>query len=118
MAVTFTWKVKNMEYRPSSDGLSNVVTAVRCWITGQSDIGTRVSNEVIFTLDTPDPANFVAYESLTESIVLGWTVDPLTELELGGYTASVYQQIDQIENPTELNGLPWDYTPIDADLEE
>jgi hypothetical protein len=116
MATTYSWKAKALDYIVDSEGLTNVVTSARFWLTGVSDAGTRASKEVIFTLESPDSENFIAYENLTETTVKSWTVDNLSELDMGAHTSSIEQHIDTIENPTELSGLPWDYVPIDEDF--
>ena len=118
MATTYSWKVKSLDYMVDYEGLTNVVTTARFWLTGQSEAGLRVSKEVIFTLEPAEAANFVAYDDLTETMIKSWTVDNLSELDMGAHTGSIEQHIDSIENPTELSGLPWEYVPIDADFEE
>ncbi len=71
MAITYTFKVTQLEVAPSLDGKSDVVTRVRYNYTGVDEKG----NEGTFAGATPMPApsgSFVAFNSLTEANIVSW----------------------------------------------
>ena len=55
---------------------------------------------------TPDPsdAGFVAYDSLTEAVVVGWVQ---AEVGQDAIEASLAAKIEADRNPTQAAGVPW-----------
>lgn len=114
MATTYSWKVVELAYNYSHDsGNSNVVNAVTCWYYGISDAGTLGVSQVVFTLEDPPSEGFVAYENLTEEIILGWCTPTIDADVLSMHAAEVNRKIQEIEAPLEGHGLPWTYQPIE-----
>lgn len=71
MAITYTFKITEIEVAPTSSGEYNVVTRVRYNYKGVDEDGI----EATFTGATPMPSpsgSFVPYEDLTENTVIGW----------------------------------------------
>jgi hypothetical protein len=56
-----------------------------------------------FTPDPSDPS-FVAYDSITEDIALGWC---WAELDKDAIEASLAAKIEADKNPTKGVGVPW-----------
>ena len=55
---------------------------------------------------TPDPSDsgFVAYDSLTEAVVVGWVQ---AEVDKDAIEASLAAKIELDKNPTQAAGVPW-----------
>ena len=70
MAITKTWKVETME-RDISDGYVNTVIYSVKGVDGSDEKGS-FAGEVSFIKPSSLPSDFVAYDSLSETTVLGW----------------------------------------------
>ena len=57
-----------------------------------------------FTPDPSDPS-FVAYDSITEEIALGWCWD--NGVDKDAIEASLSANIEAQKNPTQASGVPW-----------
>lgn len=108
MAITYTWKVTGLRTRNEGDHINAVVQ------TYWEKIGTDENgNQGIFSGATPFTAadvpenEFIAFEDLTEEIVLSW-IKPLV---YGRYEEHIHQRIqEQIDlkiNPIVDQELPW-----------
>jgi hypothetical protein len=122
MAITYTWKLKTIK-KISKNGTDNIIFQTYWDCTG-TDSETGATG--IFQGATPfDPAKvnsntFIAYEDLTEEIVLSWIKSYV--LSIGTYQKHIQDQIkeiiDRTNNPphevTE-GQFPWDppQDPID-----
>jgi len=77
----------------------------------QDDVASaRKVFENDFVGDPSDPG-YIPYEDLTEAIVIGWVKDALGATVVADTEAEVQAEFDikkqEIENPTETDGLPW-----------
>ena len=123
--MTATWKIESLERTFELNEESNVVTKIH-WncedsVTIQVDgedrnIPGRVSGSQ--PLDTSDLSDFVAYEDVTEEIVLGWLMDSEEEGFQDVVEAKIAAQIERQINPTEGSGLPWATVEAVEDEEE
>tara|TARA_R100000231_G_scaffold2548_1_gene4613 strand:- start:109 stop:453 length:345 start_codon:yes stop_codon:yes gene_type:complete len=77
MAITKTWQVNTME-RDISDGYVNKVIYRVIGKDGDTE-KDRATGEVTFTKPSSLPSDFVNYDKLTESVVLGWVKTKLNE---------------------------------------
>ena len=77
MAITKTWQVNTME-RDLSDGHVNKVIYRVKGMDGETE-KDRATGEVNFTKPSSLPSDFVAYEKLDETTVLGWVKTKLNE---------------------------------------
>ena len=109
MSLTYTWKIKTLK-KTSGTGLSDVIVGTQWQVTAVDEDGNegKFDGATPFNLSTVNPDNFIAYEDLTEEIVLGW----IKSVVVGGYWSHVNEQIEkQIElkkNPVvEVSELPW-----------
>ena len=75
MAITKTWEINTLE-RDLSDGY---VTKVIYRVKGLSDSEekARRTGQIEFTKPESLPSDFIAYDSLTSSTVLGWVTTAL-----------------------------------------
>ena len=111
MAITVTWSVLDMKRDAATGG----VKEVRWQCVAQADSGESAVEAGKYTCEPdPDAADFVAYEDLTEAIVLGWVKDDLgadavTEIETNR-EGKVQAQIAR--KTAEATGMPW--APADA----
>ena len=110
MADTYTWSVNNLD-RELSDG---VVFTVH-WSLSASRANPNPSGEAYiagsygsqgFEADPSDPG-FIPYDQLTEAICIGWVQDALGEETVEGLEANLSAALDEQENPTEAQGVPW-----------
>lgn len=107
MAITYTWKVSQMDAYPLYDGQTDVVFTVHWNLTGMEDsYRGYVYGTVGLTLNTGE--TFTPYDELTESQVINWVKQALGEELVASYEASVAEQIDiQINPPIVSPPLPW-----------
>ena len=93
-----TWTINNLE-RQASDGLVTVVH----W--GATAVDGDFSASIVNTLQVERGDSFVAFDSLTESQVLGWVQ---TAVGKDTVEAALEAQIEAQKNPVKLSGLPWE----------
>jgi hypothetical protein len=107
MTIKHTWEFVKFNAHPTLNGMSNVVHSVDFILNGSDGDGhaAQVFNTV--GLSEPDPANFVAFESLTPDQAEAWVVSALGDT-LNDYTAIIEAQIQSQITPQSL-GLrpPW-----------
>lgn len=100
--ITTTWKVANLE-RNATDG--GVVTVDWSCTASGGGKSAFYGDKSVFTPDA-SAEGFVAYEDLTEEIVLGWVFEGLgdkkAEIE-AERTAKVQKQLA----PEVVSGTPW-----------
>ena len=105
MAVT--WTISTLE-RNTDDGV-----VVAHWRASDSEVVGSGDDAVThsgssygtcgFTPD-PDAEGYVAYESLTEEIVIGWVKE---EVDVDAIEASIASQIAESKAPSISVGTPW-----------
>lgn len=101
---TFDWNISQMETKPQEDGNTDVVITAHWNCTG---VDGSYSAYVYGTCSFPSPgANFIPYEDLTESDVLGWCW--ANGVDQVAVEANLQAQIDaQINPPVVTLPLPW-----------
>lgn len=107
MATTYTWTVDNMYTVQTPD--PDYVVIVNWTLAGddgtyQADIGG--SNQ----FDSNQEADFVPYDELTETQVIGWVQTDLGPDGVSGMEANVQGQINSMITPPvspENTPLPW-----------
>ena len=105
MAITKTWEINTLE-RDLSDGY---VTKVIYRVKGLSDSEekARATGEVNFTKPSSLPSDFVAYDSLTSSKVLGWVSTTLGTDEVTAIETALETEVTEAITPTTAAGVPW-----------
>lgn len=111
MSLTYDWKLTGLK-KTSGNDLSDVIVQTYWKLTGTDGDGNEgtFSGATPFDLSKVDPNNFVSYESLTESTILGW----IQAVVVGSYKdhvdEQIQKQIDAKKNPVvEVNDgdFPW-----------
>ena len=109
MSLTYTWKVKQLK-KTSGNNLSDVIVGTQWELKGVDADGNEgsFSGATPFDLSKVNPDSFVAYEDLTEEMVLDW----IKAVVVGGYwdhvNEQIMKQIDLKKNPVvEVSQLPW-----------
>ena len=103
-----TWTIANLERNVADGG----VTVAHWRVTESETVGTgddavtysaSAYGTVGFTPDA-DADDFVAYDSLTEEVVLGWV---WTEVNQADTEAALTANIEAQKNPVSADGMPW-----------
>ena len=106
MAITKTWEINTLE-RDLSDGY---VTKVIYRVKGLSDSEekARATGSVEFIKpESGLPSDFIAYDSLTSSTVLGWLTTSLGSEKVKEIEASLEAAVNEAITPTTAAGVPW-----------
>jgi len=99
-----TWTIANLERNVADGG----VTVAHWRVTESETVGedtftASAYGTVGFTPD-PDADGFVAYDSLTEEVVMGWVhADVDKDATEAALTANIAGQ----KNPVSADGMPW-----------
>ena len=91
----YTWEFPQFIVNPSSDGLTNVVTAINWVCTGTNGLVTSSSSGTV-QLGTPNPAEFVPYADITQEMAYQGV---LQSISVTGVEAAIAAQINQISTP-------------------
>jgi len=103
-----TWTIANLERNVADGG----VTVAHWRVTESETVGTgddavthtaSSSGTVGFTPDA-DADDFVAYDSLTEEVVMGWVWESVNQEET---EAALTANIETQKNPVSADGMPW-----------
>jgi len=101
------WKINDLS-RTISDG---VVTKVEFGLFSSVGTDPKFETRKFGTIEitgSPSDPGFVAYDDLTEEIVLGWVNSNIDEaaweVEL---SSSLAEQVSNYSAPTQEEGLPW-----------
>ena len=116
MALTYEWKLTGLK-KTSGNDLSDVIVQTYWTLTGTDGDGNSgtFSGATPFDLNSVDPANFTAYDSLTEATVLNW----IKAVVVGSYKdhvdEQIQKQIDGKKNPVvEVNNGQFPWSPPSA----
>ena len=113
MSITYTWEITSLKTKNETLGDGVVLPNAVCQ-TYWKKIGTdEDGNEGTFSGATPFSAenltadNFADFDTLTESVVLGW----IQALVVGGYeehvNSQIQKQIDEQVTPITESAMPW-----------
>ena len=106
MAITKTWEINTLE-RDLSDGY---VTKVIYRVKGLSDSEekARATGEVVFIKpESGLPSEFIAFDSLTSSTVLGWVTTSLGTDKVTAIETDLEAEVNEAITPTTATGVPW-----------
>ena len=105
MAITKTWEINTLE-RDLSDGyVTKVIYRVK-GLSG-SEEKARATGEINFTKPSSLPSDFVAYDSLTSSKVLGWVSTALGTDQFTAIETALEAEVTEAITPTIATGVPW-----------
>ena len=98
----FTWTFPQFIVNPTSDGLTNVVTAIN-WICTGTDGTISSSSSGTANLGTPNPAEFVPYADITQSLAYQWVAGcismPAVEAQIATQVAELSKPVIQTQAP-------------------
>jgi len=99
-----TWTIANLERNLADGG----VTVAHWRVTESETVGDETFTASAygtcgFTPD-PDASDFVAYDSLTEEVVMGWVH---AEVDQSATEAALTAKIEAQKNPVSADGMPW-----------
>tara|TARA_Y100001972_G_C7392888_1_gene204986 strand:+ start:88 stop:420 length:333 start_codon:yes stop_codon:yes gene_type:complete len=105
----YTWKISqlNCKIKETIDGkeLNNVVKTIH-WRYELEDGGKRVEIYGAEDLFRADADNFIEYNNLKESDVIGWLED---NVDVDDLKSNLNQQMNLIKNPVdETLPIPWE----------
>ena len=105
MAITKTWEINTLE-RDLSDGyVTKVIYRVK--VISDSEEKARTTVEVIFTKPSSIPSDFVAFDKLTSSTVLGWVTTSLGTDQVKSIETALEAEVTEAITPTTATGVPW-----------
>ena len=102
---TFTWAINTLE-RHTADGIVYSVHYTVNATDGTYSEGAYGS----IGLEAPPEEGYdvVAYDDLTEEVVLGWTKTALGgDEKVQAVESALQARIDEKRTPTKANGVPW-----------
>ena len=99
--MTTTWTIAQLE-RTLDDG--GVVVAHWRATATDGDFSASSYGTAGFTPD-PSSSDWVAYDSITEEVALGWCF--ANGVDKDAIEASLAAQIELDKNPTQASGVPW-----------
>jgi hypothetical protein len=91
----YTWSFPQFIVNPTSGGLSNVVTAINWICTGTDGLVTSSSSGTV-QLGSPNPAEFVPYDQITQEMAFNWVSQSIS---VSGVESAIASQIKQISAP-------------------
>jgi hypothetical protein len=103
MAATFNWSIANTERYLDTGGVFVVHWRVTAEETGDVTYTASSYGTCGFTPDA-DADDFVAYDSLTEEVVMGWVH---AEVNQSATEAALTANIEAQKNPVSADGMPW-----------
>lgn len=102
-----TWSIETLERNVSDGGVIVAHWKYSLNSTSVDDMGDNFMAKNYGTITfTPDPSDpdFVAFDDLTETIVLGWVWN---EIDKTAIETSVQQKLNELVTPSQVSGVPW-----------
>ena len=97
MANTYSFKINAVDVHTSQNDLEKVIYNVHWSYIAEDADGNTASSIGVQSVEEPDPANFVAFESLVQSDIIAW-IEPLLPIE--DMQANLDAQIAEIVAPS------------------
>lgn len=108
--MNYTWEITSIKRKDTSE-LSNIIVQTYWKKIGTDENGNTAyfSGATPFDLSTVDPNNFIAYEDLTEEMVLSWIQSQVVGKYETHVNEKIAEQIDNQINPVteETESFPW-----------
>jgi len=100
MAISHTEKIEELFIL--TNNADNIVAKVRIYITSVDDTNSQsFTTEDLISINTNKGADFISYESLKESDVLGWITTERNQIK------AVNESILNVQSATTQKNLPW-----------
>ena len=105
MSATFNWVIATLErdLQPADMDGAVIVAHWRC-NASQDDYSATSYGTCGFSPDPSSPS-YVAYDSITEDLALGWCW--ANGVDKDAIEASLAANIEAQKNPTQASGVPW-----------
>lgn len=109
MEISFKWRIARMKVLPNMGRLAEVVKSVYYEIAGVHEPSGEVAvvaGEVI--LPPPTQNHFVAYQNLTEELVLDWTRKAIGTATIYDHEQEILRSLIDLAEPESVEvDLPW-----------
>jgi hypothetical protein len=107
MANTYTWKIKQLDCKPSLNGQSNVIYTAHWELTASNE--THQATIVgIHSIPYNDNGNYIPYEQVTESQVIEWIKDLMGDTIVALMESNASKQLETSEESASItHSLPW-----------
>lgn len=109
--MNYEWKIISLR-RKDSPTLNNIIVQVQWKKIGTDENGNigEFNGATPFELSTVDTNNFIAYEDLTEEIILNWIKSVVIDSYEEHVNSQIEKQIEQKINPVVevIRGFPWE----------
>ena len=99
-----TWTIANLERDIATGGVQVAHWRVTESETVGDDTFTASAYGTCGFTPDPDADDFVAYDSLTEEVVMGWVH---AEVDQSATEAALTANIEAQKNPVSADGMPW-----------
>jgi hypothetical protein len=100
--MNFSWSFPQFIVNPTSDGLSNVVTAIN-WVCTGTNGSINSSSSGTVNLGSPNPAEFVPYSDITQQLAYYWVSQsismPAVEEQIAFQIKQLSQPVIQSQSP-------------------
>ena len=93
--MNFTWTFPQFIVNPTSDGLTNVVTAINWVCTGTDGTYTSSMSGTV-QLGSPNPAEFVPYADITQAMAYAWVAQSISII---GVENQIAMQVNDLSKP-------------------
>jgi hypothetical protein len=107
--ITYEWKITNLEYYPSLDGLNQVVSKIHFILIGRYEQygSAKVGIQKLDT-DNLDPNKYVSYADLTPEVVISWLESAIGPDGIQDLKNQIETDINKAMSPkTVLADPPW-----------
>jgi len=108
MSLTYTWQIEDMKRNSSDDGVFKVSYVV--WAADAEEKRYSSINGEVNLIPNPESESFIAYEDLTENIVLNWVQAEVNQQEVEDNLKIIWDKMYPSASgyaPDIVQGLPW-----------
>lgn len=108
MDIVYKWRVARMKVIPNKGRLAEVVKSVSYEVAGLHEQSGEVSVVAGEVLLPPPTQNFVAYQNLTEEMVLDWTKKAIGTATIYDHEQEILRSLVDLAEPDTVEVmLPW-----------
>jgi prolyl oligopeptidase PreP (S9A serine peptidase family) len=108
MDIVYKWRVARMKVIPNKGRLAEVVKSVSYEVAGLHEKSGEVSVVAGEVLLPPPTQNFVAYQNLTEEMVLDWTKKAIGTATIYDHEQEILRSLVDLAEPDTVEVmLPW-----------
>ena len=107
--MTLTWTITSLDTIKSENSLSDIVYNIGWKLTGSDGGFSYVKTGKAFHLSSPESGSFTAYNSLTESTVIGWLKSHLGSTKVTEIETEVSDEVTLLKdsNTEDDKAFPW-----------